>query len=63
MDTSDRWCTVYIILGNVIMEGCGGNPDTTNTRREMQAVIESGADKPSVVFKTRVQRSFTIAGQ
>ena len=32
-------------------------------RNAMQAVIESGADKPSVIFKTRVQRSFTIAGQ
>lgn len=31
----------YIILGNVIMEGSGGNPDTTNNRMEMQAVIES----------------------
>ena len=32
-------------------------------RNAMQAVIESGANEPSVVFKTRVQRSFTIAGQ
>jgi two-component system nitrogen regulation sensor histidine kinase GlnL len=32
-------------------------------RNAMQAVIESGADQPSVILKTRVHRSFTIGGE
>ena len=38
----------YVILqDNLILEGSGSNPDTTNNRMEMQAVIEAleGCDK------------------
>lgn len=31
----------FVILGDNVINGSGGNPDTTNNRMEMQAVIEA----------------------
>ena len=34
------WAAVYVIGGVVVSESCGADPDTTNNRMELRALIE-----------------------